>query len=214
MSSAMNETVSSNQNWKKAGRKTKRGKPTGRREVVEKYKAIGLDTLGCGNRKQQAIRGRVFGYVFNEPSIVAPMLAKERRRANKPALQDQLLSLENKESQEESWHEARGEVIEMMDGICRENSRGRAQKLGLEPWYFELPRGLEDVDWFGFDYGHLSGEFWDNLKGVIGWAREQGNYVDFEQAAWMAAPHFGGEDCFICKKMAEYGELGYCRWIG
>lgn len=41
MSSVKNEMVSSNQNCKKAGGKTKRGKPVGRREVLEKYKAEG-----------------------------------------------------------------------------------------------------------------------------------------------------------------------------
>lgn len=52
MSSVKNETVSSNENWKKEGGKAKRGKPVGRREVLEKHKAIGIDAIECGNRKQ------------------------------------------------------------------------------------------------------------------------------------------------------------------
>lgn len=211
MSSARNETVSSNPNWKKAGRKTKRGKPTGRREVVEKYKAIGMDTLDCGNRKQRAIRDRVFGYGFSERSFVAPTLATERRRANKLAFQDQILSLEMEESQEEADQEAREECGEMMSEIRREDDREQTARLGIEyEPFFEDPWSLENIDWFGFPYGDLSGQFWDNFMGVIEWSRERNTYVDFEQATWMAAPHFG-EDCFICEMMAKYGELGQCR---
>lgn len=257
MSSARNETVSSNENGKNAGGKTKHGKPTGRREVLEKYKAIGLDSLNCGNRKELTIQNRVLGYGFNgDASFLVPMLAKERRRANKLAVQDQLLSLENKESQEEAEYEAREECDEMMSEVQGEEDRELADRLGLEesffededPWslenidlfgfpyddltdecdetmseiqreedreladrlgipvsFFEDPWSLETIDWFGFPYGDRTDEFWDNYKGVIEWARESGTYVDLEQAAWMAAPHFG-EGCFVCKMMAKNGE--------
>lgn len=97
MSSAKVETMAANENWKKSGGKTKHGKPTGRREVTEKYKAkqaVALDDL-CENRKELRIENRTRGYGFNKYApFVAPMLAKERRRANNLALQDQLLSLE------------------------------------------------------------------------------------------------------------------------
>lgn len=91
------ETIVSNEDWKAAGGKTKRGKPTGRRELAEKYKvngAVGLDDL-CENRRKLRIENRVLGYGFNRYApFIPPMLAKERRRANKLALQDQLLSIQ------------------------------------------------------------------------------------------------------------------------
>ncbi|KAK7737619.1 hypothetical protein SLS63_002748 [Diaporthe eres] len=211
MSSANNETMSSNESWKKAGGKTKHGRPTGRREVLEKYKAIGLESLNCGNRKQLGIEIRVFGYGSNRDAILlVPMLAKERRRANKLALQDQLLSLENDECREEAEHEAREECDEMMSETRREKDRELADRLGISESSFEDPWSLENIDWFGFDYGDRTDEFWDNYMGVIEWSHEQGTYVDFEQATWMAAPHFG-EGCFVCKMMAKYGEKGPCR---
>lgn len=169
MSSARNETPSSNQNWKNAGRKTKRGKPTGRREVVEKYKAMGMDTLDCSNRKQQATRDRVFAYGFNEPSFIAPMFAQERRRANKLALQDQLRSLENEESQEEAEHEAREECDEMMIDIELEPDRELADRLGIPESFFEDPWSPKNIEWHGFLYSDLACEFWDNYKEVIEW---------------------------------------------
>lgn len=212
MSSANNETVSWNENWKEAGGKTKHGKPTGRREVLEKYKAIGLDSLNCGNRKQLGIEIRVFGYGFNkDASFLVPMLAKERRRANKLALQDQLVSLENDECREEAEREAREECDEMMSETRREKDRELADRLGISESFFEdaCGPGLESIDWFGFNYGDRTDEFWENLKGVIECAHEQGTYVDFEQATWMAASHFG-EGCFVCK-MAKYEEEGPCQ---
>ncbi|KAK7697199.1 hypothetical protein SLS64_013804 [Diaporthe eres] len=203
--------MSSNESWKKAGGKTKHGRPTGRREVLEKYKAIGLESLNCGNRKQLGIEIRVFGYGSNRDAILlVPMLAKERRRANKLALQDQLLSLENDECREEAEHEAREECDEMMSETRREKDRELADRLGISESSFEDPWSLENIDWFGFDYGDRTDEFWDNYMGVIEWSHEQGTYVDFEQATWMAAPHFG-EGCFVCKMMAKYGEKGPCR---
>ncbi|KAI7782603.1 hypothetical protein LA080_013091 [Diaporthe eres] len=161
MSSANNETILSNENWKKAGGKTKHGRPTGRREVLEKYKAIGLDSLNCGNRKQLRIEIRVFGYGFNKDArFLVPMLAKERRRANNLALQDQLLSLEIEESQDEAEREGREECDEMMSEIQREKDRELAERLGISESFFEC--SLESIDWFGFNYGNRTVEFWDN----------------------------------------------------
>lgn len=59
MSSVNSEMVSSNENWKNAGGKTKRGKPVGRREVLEKHKAIAFGAHECGNRKQFGTTSRI-----------------------------------------------------------------------------------------------------------------------------------------------------------
>lgn len=91
MCSAAEDTVSSNEKWKKSGGKTKRGKPVGPREVAEKYKVVGYDTIEVRNLQQLRIEYRVWGY--NDPFETA-FHAKERRRANTLALQDQLLALE------------------------------------------------------------------------------------------------------------------------
>ena len=102
MSSVRNETVSSNKSLKKAGGKTKHGKPTGRREVLEKYKAINLNTLDCDNHKQLGIQDRVFGYAVDRyATFVVPILSNERLRTNRLTLRDQVLSFENEESPEE-----------------------------------------------------------------------------------------------------------------
>ncbi|KAJ0123980.1 hypothetical protein J7T55_012453 [Diaporthe amygdali] len=99
MSSAKQDTLSSNENWKKGGGKTKRGKPTGRREVVEKYKAIGAHTIEDRNRKQYGIEARAWqwGLDKDDDNFLGAIFAKERRQANKLALQDQLLALEEEE---------------------------------------------------------------------------------------------------------------------
>lgn len=206
--------MSSNKSRKNVGRKTKHGRPTGRREVLEKYKAIGVDTLVRGTLKHEAIQDRVLGSAFTGPSFIVPIPAEERRRTNRLTLQDQLLSLGHEESREGAEHEAREECREMKDEIFRDEMRERAEKSGLEWYFFELPWGLEDIDWFGINWGHLNGEFMANFQEVVEQSREQaregGSYISFEQATWMAAPH-SGEGCFVCKQMVKYGAEGPCQ---
>lgn len=97
MCSTHKDTVASNERWKKAGGKTKRGKPIGPREVSEKYKAIGFDILKDHNLKQLGIENRACGYASRSYLYVAAILDAIRSRANRLALQDQLSALKEYE---------------------------------------------------------------------------------------------------------------------
>lgn len=159
MSSVNNQMVSSNENWKKAGGKTKRGKPVGRREVLEKYKAIGLARLDCGNHKQLGIMSRVLVLDSNqEVELIARKFPKERRRANKLALRDQILSLANEEyleeteddapkSHEESLEETEGKVREAHESREEADDESQLSDDESEPWTInecELFFGIKD----------------------------------------------------------------------
>lgn len=114
MSSAKDETMSSNESWKKAGGKNKYGKPTGTREIVEKYKAVGLDDLDCNNYKQYGIRARVAGYECDRaPARIAHLLDKETHKGNKAALKCEALSEEDEASLEQVEHAAREEARQL-----------------------------------------------------------------------------------------------------
>lgn len=57
----MNEALSAKQAWKGRSGKTKRGRPTGPREVVEKYRALRQFTLDLHNREQDKVANRLVG---------------------------------------------------------------------------------------------------------------------------------------------------------
>lgn len=106
--------MSSNESWKKAGGKTKHGEPTGRREIVEKYKAAGTDNLDCNNYKQDGIRARVAAYKCDRaPAWIAHLLDKETRKGNKAALKCEVLAEEDETSLEEVEHAAREEARQL-----------------------------------------------------------------------------------------------------
>lgn len=158
--------MSSNQNWKKGGGKTKRGKPTGRREVIEKYKSIGYGSFERENRKVAGIAMRVGAYRDTQfPRILRSLHARLRRHGNGLALRDQLLSVEDEASPREVEDEAREEASEMWRGIHREWELELAEKLDCE--WFAIDMGLEDIDWLGLDYGDKQDEFFDRLDELM-----------------------------------------------
>jgi hypothetical protein len=99
--------------------KYKHGKPVGRREVVEKFKALWLDdlerafnggkefpdhtrnwdNLQCNtvNRKHFAIHARVLGYGYKDEFsyLFGRSKSRLRRRAAKEAVRDELLEFED-----------------------------------------------------------------------------------------------------------------------
>lgn len=110
--------------------KYKHGKPVGRREVVEKFKAIGIMALGRAfnggkdppdharfwyepvckivNCEHYAIHARLIGYgadndwyCFQPKKIRMPSRSILRRRAAKEAVRDQLLDFEDCEEDSE-----------------------------------------------------------------------------------------------------------------
>lgn len=97
MYSAKNDMVSSNENWKKASGKTKRGKPVGRREVLEKHKAIAFGTHEYGKRKQLGTTSRVLvSDSDREVKLVAQKFPEE--------------SFKKPEGKVRKSHESRGEA--------------------------------------------------------------------------------------------------------
>lgn len=106
--------MSSNESWKKAGGKNKHGNPTGTREIVEKYKAIGLDDLDCNNYEQCGIAARVAAYKCDRaPARIAHLLDKETHKGNKAALKCEALAEEAEASLEEVEHAAREEARQL-----------------------------------------------------------------------------------------------------
>lgn len=213
MSSASSETVSSNENWKKGGGKTKRGKPTGRREVIEKYKAIGFDSLHHPNPKQARIRRSVRAY---EPPKCL-LCARLRRRAIwVPWIvrQDHLLSVEDGPFQEEVEAEAREQVRKMWRQKWHEWERELAEKyVSEDPEYPDTEWGIEDTDWLGINYGDLQDEFYDRLFEL--WdhstAEEKRSYQGLDHLTWLAAPHSGGKHCRVCEQLVKYGADAACQ---
>lgn len=227
MSSARNSNTSSSESRKKAGNKTKHGRPAGRREVVEKYKAIGVENLDCRNYKQYGIRARVFGFSRYANSL-APSLTKENRHAYKHALGVEILADEDEAYQECAEHKAHEEACRLAQ---KENEMARQKdeedllkfcELFGRPawdWYEEnipgLEGSIEGIDWFEYGVGFLeerfTHEFFDNLEEIMAEVKD-GKRSPPSLGLWyfLAAPHAGGKNCFICLKMLKYGIHGVC----
>lgn len=204
--------MSSNENWKKSGGKTKRGKPTGRREVIEKYKAIGFDSLEHPNLKQARIMRSVGAY--SDTNLKCSCCARLRRRANWISLQDHLLSVEDGAFQEEVEAEAREEVRKMWRQKWHEWERELAEKhVSEDPEYLDTEWGIEDTDWLGTNYGDLQDEFYDRLFELIDHSTEEEkrSYQGLDHLTWLAAPHSGGKHCRVCEQLVKYGADAACR---
>lgn len=227
MSSARNSNTSSSERRKNAGSKTKHGRPTGRREVVEKYKAIGLKTLDCRNYKQYGIQARVVGFNRYANSLV-PSLARENRHASKHALRDEILADEDEASLEYAEHKAHEEArrlaqeeMEMARQKDEEDNLKFVELFGCTAWDWHeenipgLEGSIEGIDWFEYGVGFLekrfAHEFFDNLEEIMAEIKD-GKRSPPGLGLWyfLAAPHAGGKSCFICTKMVKYGIHGVC----